>query len=425
MQKIHLTKIKKDFVFKTKSWLTTYSFLKVVIFMGGKRDKTLQIYTLGPFEVRRGKEIISRAEQRLNKRWRFFQILITYKGKALSSEQMYKYLNLEESVNPPEALKSLAFYLRNSLKSGLVSPSDEQYIISSQGRYIFNENSDYWLDAEEFEALCIKASTLAWDSEEKAIEIYKKALSLYRGNYLGDVPHSHWTIPLRNHYRELYLRAMLAANDLLRKAGRYEEAWELCEGGLRIVPLEEKLHTSSLEALIDAGKHGLALVQFDEATALFRENGLNIPTEMKIIGDRLKQSNKIPGDPENMLGQLQGRRKFDGAFESCVETFSAIYELEKARSERGESSGYLISLDLNGTCTEADVKRVGQALRKTLKTSLRKGDVICGWSPRKFLALLQNVSSEEIEKIIKRVEQKASGEITECPLEIQSNWQKI
>ena len=189
----------------------------------------LRIFCLGRFEVKRGGQLISREDQRLNKRWRLFQILITYKGRTLSSEQMYKYLSLEESVNPSEALKSLVFYLRRSLeKKNDKIKNEEQYIICSQGRYLFNEKCNYWLDVEVFENLCKKGRQVAEESPAEAIDLYLQALSLYRGDYLGDVPHAYWAIPARNHYRELYLRAALEANELLRKKSRYEEAWELC-----------------------------------------------------------------------------------------------------------------------------------------------------------------------------------------------------
>ncbi len=147
---------------------------------------TLQVFSLGRFEVRRGGQPISQEEQRLNKRWRLFQILITYKGQALSSEQMYKYFSLEESVNPSEALKSLVFYLRRSLEKdkGKIK-NGEQYIICSQGRYLFNEKSHYWLDAEVFENLCKKGRQVAEESAAVAIDMHLEALSLYREITLG------------------------------------------------------------------------------------------------------------------------------------------------------------------------------------------------------------------------------------------------
>jgi len=383
---------------------------------------TLQVFSLGRFEVRRGGQLISRENQRINKRWRLFQILITFKGQPLSSEQLYKYLSLEESVNPSEALKSLVFYLRKSLGN---DETGEKYILCSQGRYFFNEKSKYWLDAEEFENLCKKARQVSEESAKMAIDLYLEALSLYRGNFLADVPRAYWAISTRNHFRELYLRAMLEANELLREEARFEEAWGLCEAALRIVPLEEKLHTSSLKALIDGGKAGLALVHYDEAASLYKENGLDVPANLKKLGESLKKENITPGDPEEILEKLNLNKRDEGAFESDLESFSLIYELEKSRSERRQKPAYLLNLTLNGESPVSEVDRVGDKLKKLLKKNLRKGDVFCNWSPRIFLAILLNVPLGEIDKIMERIRNNVSQECPDTELEFKFRWKKI
>ncbi len=394
--------------------------------MDAMDKNTLQVFSLGRFEVKRGGQAISREDQRLNKRWRLFQVLITYKGQALSSEQMYKYLSLEESVNPSEALKSLVFYLRRSLgKDKTKVKNGEQYINCSQGRYLFNEKSHYWLDAEVFETLCKKGRQVAEESTEIAIDIYLEALSLYRGNYLGDVPHAYWAIPARNHYRELYLRAMLEANELLRKEARYQEAWELCEKGLRIVPLEEKLHTSSLKALIDGGKAGLALIQYQEAASLYKENGLDVPATLKGLGESLKKESKKPENPEEILQKLQARSREEGAFESSLENFSLIYELEKSRSERRQNPGYLVYLNLNGECADSEVEQIGKSLKNSLKKNLRKGDVFCNWGLRNFMAILTNVPPGEIGKIMERIKKNVTPEFVDTEMEFEHRWNEI
>lgn len=391
----------------------------------GLDENRLQITTLGRFEVRRGKELISREDQRLSKRWRLFQLLLSFKGQSISPDSIYKHLALEESVNPSEALKSLVFQLRKTLKGKKSGESCDKYIICSGGSYRFNEKSDYWLDAEEFETLCKEAREKGSVSPSEAIELYRRALSLYRGNYLDEVSNAHWTIYLKKHYRELFLEAMLETNELLRKAGMYKEAWELCEGALRIVPLDEKLHTISLQSLIDSNKLGLALIQYEEASSLFKENNLNIPGELQQLGKTLKNRMDVDQVPEDPMQKLNNYNKKSGAVLSGFDAFTVMYQVEKNRSERREKSGFLVYLDLRGDAPPEMWERVGSRFQATLIESLRKGDVVCRWSPQNFLALLLNVTAEDIEKIVARLREKMPPDWEQFNLDIESRLQRI
>ncbi len=386
---------------------------------------TLKIRTLGRFEVKRGEIMISSEDQRLSKRWRLFQLLITYKGQTLPTDQIFNYLGLEESVNPGEALKSLVFQLRKTLKGKIPNEPSENYIICSAGNYRFNESSDYWLDIEEFEELIKKAQSLADDSTKEAISYYQKALSLYQGNFLAEVPNSFWASSKKKKYREMFLEAMLEANNLMRKMGLYKEAWELCEDGLRIVPLEEQLHTLSLQSLIDSNKTGLALIQYEEAALLFRENNLDLPPELKKMGETLK--NKLGLDPQtgDLLNRLKSFGKGNGAVISELETFSTIYQIEKNRTERAEKPGFLVFLDLKGNLPPGAGGIVSQEFQKILMKTLRKGDVICKWGDQNFLALLNNTNQTDIEAIIGRLRERIPPDWKKFDLNIESKLQKI
>lgn len=395
-----------------------------VLFME-TRNNSLQIKTLGRFEVKRGDQMISPIDQRLSKRWRLFQLLISYKGQTLPTENIYQYLDLEESVNPGEALKSLVFHLRKSLNGKKSEHINEDYVICSGGTYRFNEDSDYWLDAEEFENLYKKTRSVADESIEEAISIFQKAMALYKGNYLAEVPNSYWASSKKKRYRELFLEGLLEANNLMRQAGMYKEAWELCEQGLRIVPLEEKLHVLSLQSLIDSNKISLALIQYQEAAQLFKGNNLDVPSELRKLGESLKSKLGAGLPTGDFLNRLKDYGKGNGAIVSEMDTFSVIYQLEKNRNERRNKPGFLISLDLKGNLPPEIGEQVHQKFQNILKSSLRKGDVICKGAEKNYLALIINATQPEIEGIIGRLRKKIPADWEEMQFSIESRAQKL
>jgi len=386
-------------------------------------NNTLKILTLGRFEVRRRGEIIYRHEERINKRWRFFQVLLTYKDQPLSAEQLYRYLQLEDSVNPQEALKALAFYLRQSLKGS--EDCKEKYIIGSRGRYTFNENSDYWLDGEEFENLLQQAVITDERSLEERILLYRKALALYRGNYLAEIPRAYWAMSKKNHFRELYLRAIIEASELLQMMGEFGESWNLCEAGLRIIPLEEKLHISSLKALIASKRMGLALVQFEEASSLFRDNGLDIPPGLRQVGETLKRKGNLPVFAQKVYRDISRRKQEKGAFESNMEMFSVIYRLEKARNERGGKPSFLLQVQIRDNGFPEQVEKAILGVRRSLKKGLRKGDIFCKSSSRVFLAIIFEIAPEEIPRILERIKKEFYSDSEEDTRLIKTRWRQI
>jgi len=383
----------------------------------------LEIFTLGRFEVRRGSEVISKLDQRSSKRWRLFQLLLTHRGNSISTEELIRHLGLDESVNPPEALKSLVFYLRKDLKGK--GNNDYKYILCGQGTYFFNLNARYKLDCEDFEKLCAKGKELVLTNPPEAIKNYQEALNLYRGNYLADQSSALWVVPARNYYRELYLRATMQLILLLREARLFEQAWDVAEKALRVVPLEETIRKSSIESLLDAGKPGLAWVQFEEAVSLYKAHRLGLPPGLLELGKKLTDKNEKNDSPDKLLIELQERRLKSGVFKCDLQTFTALCELERSRSERGNYPVYLVHLMINAQNLIHHQKPVNQILHDLLEKNLRKGDVLCKWDAEHFLLLLVNVDEIMSSQIINRIKERFEKYCGIDSIQLKSSLQKI
>lgn len=371
----------------------------------------LEIFTLGRFIVRRGKQLFTEDAGKSYQLWKLFKYLLTYCGRAIHPELLIEALyHGEELKNPERTLRNLVYRLRRLLANGLAPGVDPQYIVLSQGLYSFNLSSNYWLDAEEFVNLCSQAGKIARKEPFKAINLYQKALSLYQGDYLPESLYEDWVTTRRDYYHRIYLQNVYELILLLKKAGRYAELREICEKAFLIEPLQEELHINFMEALLEEGKTGLAKAHYNYASSLlYREAGLKPSAGLRELYKRITNE----GEPQENIRLLPGkeldtRRENGGAFFCDPETFLELFRLEELRAERSGQAAFWGCLTLDqpdyvwsdSYNMEESMELLGDVLRK----NLRKGDIVCRWSKNQYYLMLMTCTGrEQAEKALERV----------------------
>ena len=361
-------------------------------------NNTLKIYTLGRFCVEKKGKAITLNGKWAKKRWSLFQILFTYNDHGVTLKKMIKFLDLNLNSNPGEALKSLVYYLRKELHEEDEDDNDhkEDYILNQGGLYCFNNHSDYWLDAEFFESIYKKARYYIDKEPKKSIEFYKKAIEIYKGDYLLEAGNAEWILPVRSHYRNIFLYSIINASMLLQKLGRDYEIIELCEKGLTISPYEEQLHELILRALINMGQIGEARLRFEEITAFFADNDLEISSMLSDVGEKLIVGRKKPfaNEPVKTFKDILNNHYKDSPLICDRDTFMDLYAFEKARNDRNNTKFFLISFNFNNSINTIDEINAAANFGEVLMKVLRKGDIICRWNEESYFALLTNIVPE-------------------------------
>ncbi|MFW6269345.1 MAG: BTAD domain-containing putative transcriptional regulator [Bacillota bacterium] len=363
----------------------------------------MDIYSLGHFKVKNSSEEILTNSARLSKRWKLFQYLITNCGKAVSRERLIRILDLEKNQDPEGALTALVYRLRKVLKNG--TNNDIPYITTQGKAYLFNQEADYWLDAEVFASYCKKTQSLLKKEDKKAIETFKKALKLYQGDYLEETRTEEWVWSSRNYYRNLLIETVLQLDNFMQDKELYEDLWKIYENVLQVARFEEQMILGLIRALLNSGNQGLARIEYEEAINLFRENDLLIPPDLKKMGDKLNNMRK--DNPASAMKNMKLREKEKGAFVCNPETFTMIYDLEKRRSRRDHPSGLILHLKMSAKSELlSDTEEAENKMKQVLKSYLRCGDVVCHWSQKHFILLLVNIKIEEVDTVFERIQQR-------------------
>lgn len=188
---------------------------------------SLRIATLGTFEVWQGKRQV--APRALGKRRArdLLALLLVAPAHTLSFDQVADALWRDKAPSAAQALFHQATSaLRRALEPELPDKFPSRYVQVEEGQITLHLPPGSTVDFQEFEARC-------------HAEQWEAALALYRGDLFPDNRYAEWAIAPREHFKRLYLRALLVTVHRQMNAGHAREALETCHRILEIDPWQE------------------------------------------------------------------------------------------------------------------------------------------------------------------------------------------
>ncbi len=375
-----------------------------------KKQHVLEVFVFGNFLARCGTYLLSEKACNSKKTWELFKYFLLNKGKRLSPEIVIDTLwPQQEYLDQKACFRYHVHKLRQFFRQACLTQNTVN-IVSSHGCYCLETGQDFWLDADEFDALSRKAVRLSQYSSSEAINTYLDAINLYKGNYLPEITDS-WVFPIRNYYRSRYIKNILGLSLLLRDAHAYSQITEICERAFMIEPLEEELHLLFLDALLKEGKTEQAREHYEYITMeIYHQAGGKPSRAMRRIYQAIKaDTKKATLDFSDIQEMLKARGKTDGALLCEPEYFCFLCNLERRRSDRSKNIINIILLNCTGPDLQrvpsTDLQKSAEILKQVLLSNLRKGDVVSQCNEAHFFLLLTEQRYEQVEKVLKRIEE--------------------
>ena len=338
-------------------------------------------------------------------------MLLNY-GRSIPPEIILENLYPDETYkNPKNTIQNIVYRLRKLLKDDDFFKNYDCNIVFSNGCYSLLLNKDVFVDSSIFEQCIQKAEVSSRENSDEAIELYEKALALYKGDYFPELVYEDWVTPKRNYLRRQYIQSALHLIRLLQKNKEYEKCIKICDKVLLVEPYEEDVHISFIENLIENGNIKDAQNHYGYYTSmLYKQFGIKPTTELQQVYKLLKNSGaKLNG--LSMDNNLEDQNSI-GAFYCDTKLFNSIFVLEKRRSERSGHIVFIVSLTAGSYCDICD-------FRKTLIKSLRRGDVVTDWNEDTLLILLPKMDYKQIITIIDRIIFQYKKEINNNNFEVK------
>ena len=166
-------------------------------------EQKIRMQLFGDFSLQRGNVTLDRTELHSNKVMKLLAYLILYRNRKLTRQELMDIFWEDESKNPAGALKNLMYRLRVALKV----LGEEEFISTYSGGYQWNPEIACFVDAEEFERLCLAADSPELPKEERLL-LYNRALNMYMGDLVLGKANLSWAIPLISRYHNRYITAV-------------------------------------------------------------------------------------------------------------------------------------------------------------------------------------------------------------------------
>lgn len=369
----------------------------------------LEVFFLGQFKIiLDDKYVMIYEEIGSQKNVRLLSYLLkNYRVKLSSQEIQTEMFSDDSSSNPANALKALVYRLRTILKKFFGSVN---IVVSGNSTYFINPDLEVVLDIDIFDKLIADGENA--QSDDERMELFEKAIDLYKGSFLPMLSEEQWVIITGTYLESAFMTATVYLLKKYMEQKKYDSVEKLSTNALNYDPLNENLHYYLIKSLIIQNKmtlakqHYLATEKF-----LFDELGINPSEELQELYSDIISSQRVK---EATMYDVQGNLiegEIKGAFQCSFETFKKIYQLEVRKAIRSGISEYIVLLTIevndhlkrNSEIVDAIIESTSSLLSQTILSTLRVGDSFAKYSNQQYLILLPNCNDENACRVVERI----------------------
>ncbi len=395
-----------------------------------EKQVLIKVQTLGGFQVLvEGAPVLKRLE-RSRQVLNLLAYLLIARFDVISQERLIEVLWADEnSDDPVNALKNLAYRLRKILSSH-DTLSKSECIMMKNGTYAWNTQVSCSIDCEEMENLCKRVSDTNLSIDQR-INLYKEALSLYKGRFLPDSSSELWVIPLSSYYQTLYMNCVREAVALLTLQHRYDEVSSICESAIALEPYEEVLHECLLKALINLDKKSKALEHYHAiSNKFYKDLGVKLCAPIRgLYKELISDLNKNEADISTIKGDMLDSQQAGGAFFCEYEIFKHFYRLESRSAERAGQSVFICLITLSSVPGVVQQKNVlisaMDKLKDVIVSSLRRGDVASRFCSSQYILMLPTATYENGEMVVERILSRFKKEYKTSSVRVSATLEPI
>lgn len=220
----------------------------------------LRVELLGPLRTWWGRVEIEANSWKRRKARQLFLFLVTHRHALWEREQIYD--SLWPELDPERAerdFKSAHSALLHVLEPDRSRNAPSCYIVRDGSRYGWNATADVWLDVEAFEAMITKGDNAYDQNSARAVECYRRAMALYRGEYLQEYPYEEWCSEERERLSMLFLQMAERLATILAQEQGWEETIDTAQAILSHDDCWENAYRILIRAYTELGQRGQAV----------------------------------------------------------------------------------------------------------------------------------------------------------------------
>jgi DNA-binding SARP family transcriptional activator len=222
-----------------------------------ERPYAIKIFTLGRFGIAKDGKQVKFQRKGQQKPIAMLKALIALGGREVTEEELTNILWRE--ADGDSAHRAFAITLHRLRK--LIG--SEKAISFSSSKITLDSNYCY-VDRWRFERLLGMAdASLKNSSEEEAVQLIEKAVSMYHGPFLHGEPDEPWLKSIRKQLQSKFIRYIEALGRLYEERNEFEKAIDSFKKGIEIDHIAEGLYQRLMQCYQRLGRRAEALVVYN------------------------------------------------------------------------------------------------------------------------------------------------------------------
>ena len=235
------------------------------------RPSTLRIYTLSPFRILLGEELIMDEEVGDQRARLLLKYLVTASQQPIQrSDPIYM---LWPDLEAEKGDRNLGELL-NNIRALTGDAGQVQTFVREQGSLLMLDfDADVWLDATEFESQV----GMAQDAQKAgdidiALGLFLSGLALYKEDYLRENLFDDWPSERREKLRESWISSMFRVAAICAERCEFSDSVRFMKKILDIDPYRENAYQALMLYLSRGGRRGEAIQLYRYAERLFAQH---------------------------------------------------------------------------------------------------------------------------------------------------------
>jgi DNA-binding SARP family transcriptional activator len=254
-------------------------------------QSALQIYCFGDFRLYRYGQLVPEAEWKRKRARGLCAYLVFHHGQFVPREQLIETFWPE--ADWATGLRNFAVVLhtlRRILEPGLQRSQQSRYLVREHEGYRFDPNGELENDVQRFLRFFEDAKRHHRAGQRcQAAQAFLNMIKLYRGAYLSNDPYEEWCIAPRQHFRSVYIEALLYLADYAFQQGDYRQSIYWLDQGLLADNCHEELHQRRILAYQQLDLYNEALRCYHTYCEVMEEELDSSPSpHMRVVYDQLR-----------------------------------------------------------------------------------------------------------------------------------------
>lgn len=362
-------------------------------------NSVFQVRMFGTFSIRKGDQEINDSDNRSRKIWLLLAYMIYCRTRTISQSELLNLLWSDEegSSNPLNALKTMFHRARASLNQ-LDGTAGHSLIIRRNGNYAWNTDIPFFYDVDEFEKQYRLGA--AAENKETKLAAYRKALELYRGDFLPKLSSEPWVVPITAYFHNLYIQVLLDTIPLLAEDGQHEEVVSLCRKAVEVEPYNEALYQHLMQALLALDRHREAAQVYEDMSQLLFDNFGIMPTDESraLYRNAVRTINNRTLSIDTLRDQLREPPAAKGALLCDYDFFRVICHAEARALARSGDAVHICLMSATDDAGEElprrSLDRCMENLQNVICSNLRRGDIASRCGISQFIFMLPQAKYE-------------------------------